>query len=783
MNAQSTITAQQLATATIQTTFSTTSQPTQTAQTELPPITKAVPQPNSELTQSTKTAAIQSTIITQSAFTTTAHSTNRVKTTTVSQPISTALSTTSNPTSETTTRTTITMQPTTHLAQPTSTIQAAFVSANKSTTTTQTTTHLTIPPNTINTQSTATTTSQQMYIKPAFTNQISTHLSIVTTQLTSAATQPTTNAIQPSNLPLFPASTVTQPMLTITSKPTATSPSLANTVQPITTTTLVTMASTQPATSPIPAPTSEPKTTAANLISKINTLTARPTHLASTTTTSSPLLETTAPLTTTVEVRFSSSETFDPLLSDRNSDLYKKREQRVKNEFHPIFKKVFHFFFGLTVIRFSSGSVITYINLQFNKNSILPSDNEIISTIINATTTFNITSAEVVTVLTTTVKPTTTPTTKAKTTTPTTKATSTTPTTKATSTTPTTKATSTTPTTKATSTTPTTKAKTTMPTTKAKTTTATTKATTTMLTTTTTTTKATTTTPKAKATTTTTTTTTTTAVPTRPPPVVTIELVILIVFTTDLQNTQSAAFKNLAEKVQNECDKVYKQKYGNLFIRTVVIAFRAFARTRAEENVQAELELVFSQTSTEPIPSNSDIVQTLKEAAATPTSGFNLTIDVTSIVVIKSVKIIPLIILTNGTFVAALTNKSSTEFVIWSLLIKTGLEPFFFADYPTSFSTLSLTNVSEARVKSRSVPTLRNSMDLTFGADAVLPSSTQIVNTVVRAARNNTLPFQIFTFSIVVNGTEYSSGEVSSRISVLTASVLVAVSLLVQRFN
>ncbi|XP_042615256.1 uncharacterized protein LOC109091878 [Cyprinus carpio] len=116
-------------------------------------------------------------------------------------------------------------------------------------------------------------------------------------------------------------------------------------------------------------------------------------------------------------------------------------------------------------------------------------------------------------------------------------------------------------------------------------------------------------------------------------------------------------------------------------------------------------------------------------------------------------------------------------------MIKAVLEPFFFADYPTSFSTISVTNFSVASVKLRSVPTIRNSMDLTFGADAVLPNSTQIVNTVVRAARNNTLPFQIFTSSIIINGTEYSSGEVSSRVSVLTASVLVAVSLLVPWFN
>ncbi len=69
-----------------------------------------------------------------------------------------------------------------------------------------------------------------------------------------------------------------------------------------------------------------------------------------------------------------------------------------------------------------------------------------------------------------------------------------------------------------------------------------------------------------------------------------------------------------------------------------VIPFRPFARTRAGENVQAELELVFSQTSNEPIPSSTDIVETLKAAATNPTSGFNLTIDETSISVVSKLK-------------------------------------------------------------------------------------------------------------------------------------------------
>ncbi|XP_067308227.1 location of vulva defective 1 [Pseudorasbora parva] len=283
--------------------------------------------------------------------------------------------------------------------------------------------------------------------------------------------------------------------------------------------------------------------------------------------------------------------------------------------------------------------------------------------------------------------------------------------------------------------------------------------------------------------TTTTTTTTATPAPTRPPPVVTLELVILLVFSQDLQITTSEAFRKLAYQVETECNKVYKKKYGPLFIKVIVIAFRAFTKTRAVENVKAELEIVFNQTSNAPIPSNTEIVQTLKEAATTPNSGFNLTIDVNTIAVIKSLQIIPLTILTDGAFRVVLFNKSSIEFQNRATMIKTGLEPFFFADYPISFSVITVTNFSDASVKTRSVPTIRNSMDLTFAANALLPNSNQIVNTIVRAAKNNTLPFQIFTSEIVINGTSFSSAEVSRKISALTALLLVAVSLLVPWFD
>ncbi|KAI7814664.1 putative mucin-2-like, partial [Triplophysa rosa] len=402
----------------------------------------------------------------------------------------------------------------------------------------------------------------------------------------------------------------------------------------------------------------------------------------------------------------------------------------------------------------SSGSIITDMNLEFRTNSVLPSDEEITNTLINANITFKITGVEV--------RPTDTPTTHK----PTTKhQTTTRPITTTTNTRPPTTKTTTRPSTTTTTTTrpPTTKTTTRPTTTRPPTTKTTTRPTTT---TTTTTTRP------------TTTTTTTTAVPKRPPPSVTIDMIIIEVFVPALGDTKSEEFKKLAGKVQSECDKVYKQKYGLLFIRTIVIAFRGAARTRAEQNVEAELELEFNETSSAPLPSSTEIVGTLKEAALTPNSGFNLIVVPSSIGVVKALQTIPVSILTNGTFVVALSNSSSTEYRNRASMIKTGLEPFFMDDYPSAFTVLFITDFSDVSAKSVSRATIQNFMNLTFAANSPLPNANQIVNTIVRAANSSSLPFKIFTHSITVNGTVYSSGEVSCKISVLNAILLVAVAFL-----
>ncbi|KAL7841254.1 hypothetical protein SRHO_G00249450 [Serrasalmus rhombeus] len=379
-------------------------------------------------------------------------------------------------------------------------------------------------------------------------------------------------------------------------------------------------------------------------------------------------LSPTAVATTDVkQVSFTSNETFSSDLLNSSSAAFVQRSERVKSQLEPVFKATFTTFFKLTVISFKEGSIITLMNLEFSAGS-APSDTAVVTTVLTAKTSLNITAASVIT-----------------------------------------------------------------------------------------------------------TTTSTTQIPTLLPSTTT--TTTQQVYVVELSNPQSQQFQSLASVVVVSFDKIYKLQYGILFVRTVVIAFRP-GTTRAQ-NVEADVQLIFNENSTKPIPAATEIVSTLKEAISNPNSGFTLPVDPTSITVVSSPQIVTVVIFTNGTFVTDLSNPTSALFTTRSSMIKTGLEPFFTADYPSAFSSLALTNFSDGGYSLTLVKMIQNSMDLSFGASATLPNTTQIGQTIIRAAKNNSLPFQIFTSKIIVNGTVISSSEVSSKISVFTAIFMVAISLLV----
>lgn len=283
---------------------------------------------------------------------------------------------------------------------------------------------------------------------------------------------------------------------------------------------------------------------------------------------------------------------------------------------------------------------------------------------------------------------------------------------------------------------------------------------------------------------------TTTTTP-APLPTVALQVTIQQVFIVALNNPQSAEFKTLAIAIITVCDVIYRTKYGNRFVRTIVIAFRPVAIRSG--NTEAQIELVFNDTSTEPIPQSGDIVNTLKEAVSNPNSTFNISVDVNSITVIYTANITTVINSTvtatttlgtttalatvtvmfrslRETFTTDLLDSSSSGFKNRATLIKTQLEPFYQTAF-ISFHHLTVTRFSNGSII--------NSMDVAFSSSSV-PTTTAIGTVLIKAASNITA-FNIDITSLTVNGTIVNSAVSINKTNLFTASCLVLLSLFMSR--
>ncbi|XP_039675558.1 integrator complex subunit 2 homolog [Perca fluviatilis] len=116
------------------------------------------------------------------------------------------------------------------------------------------------------------------------------------------------------------------------------------------------------------------------------------------------------------------------------------------------------------------------------------------------------------------------------------------------------------------------------------------------------------------------------------------------------------------------------------------------------------------------------------------------------------------------TFTNDLLNPSSSAFQNRAALIKEQLEPFFQRTYSSSFRSLTVVSFRSGSVI--------NTMDLSF-VSTIAPNNTQIGSTLINAA-SSVSGFDIESSSITVNG--ISSGGVSHKISLVTASCLVLLS-------
>ncbi|KAK5613923.1 E3 ubiquitin-protein ligase HW2 [Crenichthys baileyi] len=126
--------------------------------------------------------------------------------------------------------------------------------------------------------------------------------------------------------------------------------------------------------------------------------------------------------------------------------------------------------------------------------------------------------------------------------------------------------------------------------------------------------------------------TTTTTTTKAPPPVFVVAATVIEPFVEELYDKDSQQFKALEIKVITVYDIIYRQKFGILFIRSYIIAFRpAIARLRMNAT-EAEVGVEFNQsTPAENIPKAEAVKEALVQAVSNPNITFNISFEVGSI--------------------------------------------------------------------------------------------------------------------------------------------------------
>ncbi|XP_008433886.1 uncharacterized protein YBL113C-like [Poecilia reticulata] len=107
-------------------------------------------------------------------------------------------------------------------------------------------------------------------------------------------------------------------------------------------------------------------------------------------------------------------------------------------------------------------------------------------------------------------------------------------------------------------------------------------------------------------------------------------------FVEELNDRKSAQFKVLEVRVIAVYEIIYSEKYGPLFVRCYIIAFRpAFTRLRMN-GTQAEVGIEFNNTiQAATIPKAEDVQATLMEAVNNPNITLNVTFDANSIQILS----------------------------------------------------------------------------------------------------------------------------------------------------
>nr|XP_046181664.1 uncharacterized protein LOC124012232 [Oncorhynchus gorbuscha] len=275
----------------------------------------------------------------------------------------------------------------------------------------------------------------------------------------------------------------------------------------------------------------------------------------------------------------------------------------------------------------------------------------------------------------------------------------------------------------------------------------------------------------------------TTAITTAPPPVVELQVTLQQAFVPALTDPQSTEFKTLSVTITTICDTIFRQRYGLSFVQTTVTQFRPVPRLGQDPNTEVDLELEFNATSTVPIPKDSDIVETLKEAVTNPNSNFNLSLDLNSITVINTPAtttvpattaittapppVVELQVTLQQAFVPALTDPQSTEFKTLSVTITTICDTIFRQRYGLSFVQTTVTQFRPVPGLGQD-PNTEVDLELEFNATSTvpIPKDSDIVETLKEAVTN---PNSNFNLSLDLNSITVINTPATTTVPATTA--------------
>ncbi|XP_041840337.1 mucin-5AC-like [Melanotaenia boesemani] len=252
---------------------------------------------------------------------------------------------------------------------------------------------------------------------------------------------------------------------------------------------------------------------------------------------------------------------------------------------------------------------------------------------------------------------------------------------------------------------------------------------------------------------------TTTTTTEAPPPVFVLIATLVQPFVQELSDTNSQQFKELEKQVVVVFDIIYRARYGLLFIRSFVIAFRpAVAGTRSD-NTEVEVGVEFNKTaSAAEIPATKQVQETLMQAVTNVSTNFNITFESNSIQVIRTP-------FTNSTTAAPISNSTATANDTTATAATTT------AITATTTLTATTTNSTATANSTTAITSITAVIDTSTTSTTTISTTTIATTTTVEAITTRRVTFRSAGETFTIDLANPSSQAFTNRAELLKSTL------------